>query len=150
MLLISIGMVKGETRDGPFVKESSCWSCERFQTANSAADDDSETIRDYLLQIDPAVFHRHLGGGHGKLRETIRPPHVLRIFEKMLSDRSCALRRRSGSRNALTSNAFDHAMPLTPFFRLSQKVSTSLPSGVMTPSPVITTLRSIHDWAKAG
>src|SRR5947207_893069 len=33
-------------------------------------------------------------------------------------------------------------MPLTPFFRCDQKVSTSFPSGVTAPSPVMTTLRS--------
>src|SRR5947207_10490359 len=32
-------------------------------------------------------------------------------------------------------------MPLIPFFRLDQNVSTSLPSGIMAPRPVITTLR---------
>src|SRR5437588_11424185 len=33
-------------------------------------------------------------------------------------------------------------MPLTPFFRLCQKLSTSFPTGVMAPNPVITTRRS--------
>src|SRR4051812_45635696 len=33
-------------------------------------------------------------------------------------------------------------MPLTPFLRFDQKVSRLLPSGVITPIPVITTLRS--------
>src|ERR1700681_4135372 len=33
-------------------------------------------------------------------------------------------------------------MPLTPFWRLRQKVSTSFPTGDITPRPVMTTLRS--------
>src|SRR5437868_6984871 len=33
-------------------------------------------------------------------------------------------------------------MPLTPFFRLCQKLSTSFPTGVMAPNPEITTRRS--------
>ena len=37
-------------------------------------------------------------------------------------------------------------MPLTPFFRLFQKVSRSLPTGVMTPIPVMTTLRSFIEF----
>jgi hypothetical protein len=33
-------------------------------------------------------------------------------------------------------------MPLTPFFRFDQNVSMLLPTGVTTPIPVMTTLRS--------
>ena len=46
MLLISIGMVKAKTRDGPFVNRIVVLILKRFQSADSAADDDAETIGD--------------------------------------------------------------------------------------------------------
>ena len=84
MLLISIGMVKGETRPGPLSTHVAVLILERLQPADAAADDDAEALAIRLLDIDAAVCHRHLRGGHRELREAVGAPDVLRVIEEIL------------------------------------------------------------------
>ena len=68
MLLINIGIVNGEFRAGPFVTRICQLILQRFQAADSAADDYAETVALFqIVHIDSAVRDRHFRCGHGQV-----------------------------------------------------------------------------------
>ena len=99
MLLISIGMVKGETRDGPLVEQDACADPPALQSADPAAHDHAEALAVHLLQIDAAVRHRHFRRRHGELGKTIGPPGVLGILEIIFRIEVAHLAARSCNRS---------------------------------------------------
>ena len=88
MLLIIIGMVNGETRDGPLFIKIGVLVLERLEAADSAADDHAEAIASHLSRSIPQSPHRDLRGPHGQMGEAIRAANVLRIVEEILSDQN--------------------------------------------------------------
>ena len=54
MLLMSIGMVKAETRPGPLVDQRGVLVFERFQSADAAAHENAETVAIHFVEIDAA------------------------------------------------------------------------------------------------
>ena len=131
---------------GPLLIRTAMLILERFQSADAAADDYAETVALFRLSRSmPLSAHRHFRRGHRQLRKAIGPPRVLWIFEERLRIEIAHLARRSGNRNRWCRRRRSARMPLTPSCRFFQNVSRSLPTGVTTPIPVMTTLRSVHD-----
>ena len=83
MLLISIGIVNGEVREGPLVNRIVNLILECFQSADSAADEDAETVSLFQVgHINPAVLERHFRRCHRELRKSIGAADILWVFEE--------------------------------------------------------------------
>ena len=131
MLLISIGMVKAETRLGPFVEQNGVLVFERFQSADAAADENAEAIAVHFVQVDPGIgaspFSPPPWQDGRNDRSAARPLGLLkncfRIEVAHFSADPAIVSRWYRSDSILP-------MPLTPFFRFFQNVSRSLPNGV--------------------
>ncbi len=81
MLLMSIGMVKAETRSGPLVDQRAVLVFERFQSADAAAHEHAEAVAIHLLEVDAGIAHRAFRRGHRKVGEAIGPLVFLGIVE---------------------------------------------------------------------
>ena len=142
MLLMSIGMVKAETRDGPLLTRMVCWSSSVFSPPMPLLTITPKRSRFTFVEIDAGIVHRHFRRGHGKVRETIGPPHVLRILEKVFGSKS----RTSPADPAIVGGGIEatrcDAMPLTPFLQLIPKGLEIVAHRRDDPIPVMTTLRS--------
>ncbi len=143
MLLMSIGMVKAETRDGPLLTRALCWSSSVFSPPMPLLTMTPKRSRFTFSRSIPESRIRHFRGGHGELREAIGPlvtsfgflKNCLRIEIAHLAADPAIVAAGIEARDL--DDAADAFLQIVP-----ENVARSLPNGVTTPSPVMTTLRS--------
>ena len=99
MLLMSIGMVKAETRRRAFVDQRAVLVFERFQSADAAADEDAEAVAIHFFEIDAGIAHRAFRRGHREVREAIGPLVFLGIIENRFRIEVAHSRPQSGNRS---------------------------------------------------
>ena len=78
MLLMSIGIMNGESRPGPRSSKILMLLGGRGQAADAGADDDADFVAVFLVEIEAGIEQRLMPGVDAELRIAVRAPDFLR------------------------------------------------------------------------